>query len=439
MPNNTSLTTPITAVIVGAGHRAIGLGRRGQQTGGLKVVGVAEPREIRRDAAAEEFGIPAEKQWETAEHLAQIAKQADVVINGTMDAEHVPTSVPLLERGYDMLLEKPFATNVEEMWRLVHTARQHRRKVMICHVLRYAPFYASIRKKVLDGEIGDIKNVQAVEHVSYHHMHVAFIHGKWNQSRRIGSTMLMSKSCHDLDLIAWMKSGVRPVRVSSFGGNMQFTPDRAPEGAGTRCMVDCPVEPDCDYSAKKLYVDHPDRWGFYVWEPLEHIKNPTIEDKIHSMKTDNPWGRCAWKSDMDVVDHQSVAVDFADGSTATFNMIGGTARAMRSIHLIGTEGEIQGTMDESRWVVRHIDHGPGREYTEEAGSLDIDGDTSGKFGGGHGGGDERLVADFIRVIRGEAPSISTTDIEDSVSGHLMGFCADLAREEGRVVDVPWEG
>jgi hypothetical protein len=50
--------------------------------------------------------------------------------------------------------------------------------------------------------------------------------------------MLMAKSCHDLDLITWMKSGVPPARVSSFGSNFQFRPEKAPEGAGTRCLVD---------------------------------------------------------------------------------------------------------------------------------------------------------------------------------------------------------
>lgn len=134
--------------------------------------------------------------------------------------------------------------------------------------------------------------------------------------------MLMSKSCHDLDLIAWMKSSVRPVQVSSVGGNFQFRPEKAPPDAGTRCLVDCPIEADCLYSARKHYIDHPERWGFYVWAGLEHLSNPTIEDKIASLKGDNPYGRCVWKCDNDVVDHQSVAVEFADGCTATLNKIG---------------------------------------------------------------------------------------------------------------------
>jgi hypothetical protein len=215
---------------------------------------------------------------------------------------------------------------------------------------------------------------------------------------------------------------------------MYFRPERAPAGAGTRCLVDCPIEPQCLYSAKKHYIDHPQRWRYYVWQELEHIAEPTLEQKIESLKNGNPYGRCVWKCDNDVVDHQSVIVEFEDGTTATHNMIGGAARPSRSIHILGTHGEIQGVFEESKFVVRHIDPRPGHEYSEEVVDLNVSGDMHGAFGG-HGGGDLRLVADFVRLVRGEAPSLSTTTLEDSINGHLIGFCADRAMEERRVVNV----
>ena len=133
-------------------------------------------------------------------------------------------------------------------------------------------------------------------------------------------------------------------------------------------------------------------------------------------------------ADNDVVDHQAVIVEFADGCTASHNMVGGTSRPCRSIHLIGTEGEIQGVMDEGTFVVRHPDARAGHEYSEERIDLSVRGD-------GHGGGDHRLVADFVRVLRGEEASISTTTLEDSINGHLIGFAADQSRVEQRVVAI----
>jgi len=429
---------PLTAIIIGAGHRSLAYASYAKShPDELEIVAVADPRELRRRHAATMFGLSPEHCFESAEQVAERPKLADVAINGTMDHQHVPTSLPLLAAGYDMLLEKPFATDEKEMWQLVHAARKHDRRVGICHVLRFTPFYRAIRQQVLDGVIGDILNVQTVEHVSYHHMAVGFIRGKWSKKSDSHSSMLMAKCCHDLDLIAWIKSGVAPRSVASFGSNYQFRPERAPEGAGTRCLLDCPIEAECLYSARKHYIDHPHRWSFYVWEGLEGIEDPTIERKVHSLKTDNPYGRCVWKCDMDVVDHQSLAIEFADGATATHNMVGGSSRPSRAIHLLGTAGEIQGVFEEQCFVVRHIDPRPGHEYSEEVIDLSIGGDMHGAFGG-HGGGDMRLVADWIRVMRGEAPSISTTGLEDSIAGHLIGFCADRAMEEHRVVDVAYE-
>jgi len=427
---------PVTAVIVGAGHRSLTYASYARyRPDALKIVGVADPLEYRRRQVAELYGLGPDQLFETAEELAARPQMADAAINGTMDQDHVRTSLPLLNAGYDLLLEKPFAANETEMWQLLQAARGNASKVMICHVMRYTPFATAMRQRVAAGEIGEVISVQTVEHVSYHHMVVGYVRGKWNRKDVCGSPMLMAKCCHDLDFITWMKSGVAPVRVSSFGSNMQFRPEKAPEGAGTRCLVDCPIEGDCLYSARKHYIDHPERWSFYVWAGLEQIENPTIEDKIHSLKTDNPFGRCVWKCDNNVVDHQAVMIEFEDGCTATHNMIGGASKPQRSMHLVGTTGELQGVLHDSRFVIRHIDPRPGHEYSEEVVDVDVKGDMDGAFGG-HGGGDVRLAADFVNFVRGDECSIACTNLEDSIRGHLIGFRADVAMEEGKVVDIP---
>jgi len=144
---------PLTAVIVGAGHRAMVYASLAQQQPEeLKIVGVADPMAYRREQVAKLYDIPAERCFESADALAAVPRFADAVINGTMDRHHVPTSIPLLKAGY----------HEAEMWDLVRTAREYDRKVMICHVLRYAPFYTDIRRRVAAGEIGEVISVQTV-------------------------------------------------------------------------------------------------------------------------------------------------------------------------------------------------------------------------------------------------------------------------------------
>ena len=424
---------PITAIIVGAGHRAFVYSKLAKTNPEmLKIVGVADPNPIRRKKAMEEFRFSEDMCFENAEELAKHGKLADTVINGTMDEQHLETAVPLLNAGYDMLLEKPFAPNEDEMRQIVDCAKKNNSKVMICHVLRYTPFYYGIKERIVNGEIGDIINIQTTEHVSYHHLSTSYVRGKWANKDKCHTTMLLAKCCHDLDIMMWMMSETKPTQISSFGGKFQFKPENAPKGAGTICMKDCPLVDTCVYSTKRLYIDHPDRWAFYVWDALENIKNPTIEDKIALMKSDNPYARCIYKCDNNVVDHQSVLVNFASGATGTHNMVGGSAEPRRDIHIIGTKGEIFGNFEESKFTVLKINPSPDAHNEEcdvEEVDLKVTGDMVGAYGG-HGGGDERLAADFVKFIRGEKPSLACTSIFDSVAGHLSVYLADESRENG---------
>jgi len=427
----------MTLVIVGAGHRGVDYaGYALHHSEKAKVVGVADPIEHRRRAVADRFGLTASQCFRSAEELAARGKIADAAINGTMDSQHVSTSLALLAAGYDVLLEKPLATNEQEMFQLLDAVRQTGRRIMICHVLRYAPFYRAIFDLVAAGRIGQIINIQLAEHVSYHHTAVGYVRGKWNRRDVGGSSMLMAKCCHDLDLLAWMKTGVRPVRVASFGSLTYFRPERAPRDAGSRCLVDCPIESACDYSVRKHYLDHPLRWAPYVWQGMEHQEDQSIRAKTHYLcQSDNPYGRCVWKCDNDVVDHQSLLVEFEDGGTATFNMVGNATRPQRSIHLLGTDGEIAGIFEDSRFVVRSRDVRAGHEYAEEIISIDEHGDMHGATGG-HGGGDLQLVADFVNYVRGEPASPSCTSLHDSISGHLIGFQADRAMVQQQALVIP---
>ncbi|NMP38377.1 MAG: Gfo/Idh/MocA family oxidoreductase [Clostridiales bacterium] len=415
---------PVTAVIVGGGHRAFTYADLSlEEPQLLKIVGIADPNPVRRKKAAERYGFSAEHCYENARQLADAPKFADAVINGTMDHQHVDTAIPLLEKGYDMLLEKPFAVNEDEMSRLMRVVKEHGSKVMICHVLRYAPFYFEIKKRVLAGEIGKIINIQTSEHVSYHHISTSYVRGKWSNSETSHTSMLLAKCCHDLDIMMWMMSETEPAAVSSFGSTIQFKKENAPEGSAERCY-DCKYIDSCEYSAKKLYIEHPQRWEFYVWDSLEHIENPSIDEKIELMKKSSPYGRCIYKCDNNVVDHQSVLVNFADGATGTHNMVGGSSFPSRRIHIIGTKGEIFGNLEDNAFTISKINASSEKERDVE--TLDLSSASSELDA--HGGGDIRLVRDFVDFQRGAAPSVACTSIFDSVAGHLTVFLADRSRE-----------
>jgi predicted dehydrogenase len=427
-------SAPVRVVLVGAGHRGLAYCRyQREHPDQLQVCAVVDPNPTRRRAAADEFGIARSGQFASLADLPAAGTVADAAVDATMDAEHVPTASRLLEAGYDVLLEKPIAPSAAGLLRLAELTRALERTLMICHVLRYAPFYVDVKRRIAAGEIGEVQSIEMAEHVAYHHMAVSFVRGRWGNSARSGSGLLLAKSCHDLDVLAWLMNATVPVRVASAGARAYFRPERAPAGAGTRCLTDCAIEPSCPYSARRNYVEQ-ELWPFYAGEGLEsNGPAATSEQRLESLRTDNPYGRCVWRSDNDVVDRQSVLIDFADGATGTFTLTGTAARPNRTLHVVGSAGEISGVLEDGELVIRRF--GPDERGRLPAETMRTDRVQIADTADSHGGGDLRLVADFVRTVRGEPPSPSSTAIADSVNGHLLVYAAELARTQQRWVSL----
>ena len=433
----------VRVVLVGAGDRANEYAKYAlYEPDKMKVVGIVDPDTVRNNIMRERYSVPEENCFSSVEEFVKREKFADAVINGTMDQLHVQTSIPILEKGYDMLLEKPFAVNEQEAQKLVDVVKKTGRKVYICHVLRYTPFYSAIKQHLINGDIGNVVGIQLDEHVSYHHMAVSYVRGKWRSEKVCFAPMLLAKSCHDIDLMVWMLSDTEPVMVSSFGSDFQFGNDRKPENAGERCMVDCPLNEECVFSAQYNYLE-PQRWDQYVWKTLEakghdwELFKPLDEEQknifVDSLKTDNPFGKCVWDFERDGnVDHQSVTVNFKNGAVGVFSMMGGTAKSERNIHIIGTKGEIKGDFSKREYILRTIAPKEKDGYKEEIFATNMNGDSAGEKGA-HGGGDIRLVEDFCNALEGGEKSISCTEIMDSVKSHMIVDKAEEARKTNTVV------
>lgn len=423
---------PVTVAVVGAGSRSGAYTQYALKfPEQMKIVAVADPNPVHRKILSDAHKIPAEMQFESYADLAGRAPVAEAVINATRDQIHHPSALALLAAGYHMLLEKPIAHTEREVREIIAGAKKNNRIVVIGHVLRFAPFYARIKQMILDGKIGEIISMNTLEAVSYYHMATGYVRDRWHRRDR-NSPMLLAKCCHDLDIIAWLLSGV-PVRsVASFGSLKQFRPENAPAGSGMRCLVDCKIERQCQYSAKRIYMEK-DRWvANYAFQPLKGKGEITDEMRLEHLRT-SPYGKCVWHCDNDVVDRQSVLIEFANGATATHDMFCATARPTRRIHINGSKGEIEGDMETGIIRLRLPDLAPKpTDYVEEV--IDVSKEV-GADAMGHGGGDIRLAADFVAVLRGKPHSISTTEIEDSLTGHQIAFAADAAMIEKRVVKV----
>lgn len=420
----------LTVIVIGCGDRAatyceaaVHLLKK------LKVVAAIDPDPVRLAYMQEHFDVPAERCYRDMQDVLKQGRIADCVIDATMDQYHLQTALPFLEQGYDMLLEKPLVNNAHDLLLLRDTAEKSGSSLTVCHVLRYTPFYRRIKQMILDGKIGKIVNIQTSERVGAFHSSVSYLRGKWNRESECGSSLLLAKCCHDIDLLCWLNNTTVPTLVSSQGGRSYFLPEKAPAGAGTRCLVDCPeeVRKACIYDAYNMYIEN-SLLQQYPWQCTG--KNPeevSKEERIESLKTYNPHGLCIYKAGGDLVDHQNVAITFADGSTALHSMLLGAMRAGRSIWIQGTRGELEGWLESGTLHYRTYDPNTAG-YQEQ--TFHIDEESGGV--GSHMGGDVGLMRDFCARMEGAAPSVSTTDIADSINSHLVCYAADRAMRENSV-------
>lgn len=391
----------------------------------LKVAAIVDPSERKLAEGAQRYGVPPDHCFTSVDECIRYHERhgriADGVLNCTMDELHYETAIPFLQKGYHMLLEKPVVNNRAQLLDIQRTAEKNGCLLMVCHVLRYTPFFRAIKEILLRGEIGEIIHMESSENVGVAHASNSYIRGKWNSAEKCGSSMLLAKCCHDLDLLCWLNNGTEPERVASFGGRDFLVPEKAPEGAGKRCLVDCPLADSCMYSAKSIYVLN-DRFPWYSWDCIDKdYREITKEEKIESLKTFNPHGLCAYGTGSDIVDHQTLILRFKNGSTAAHTMIQGTVIPRRLMRIVGTRGEIEGSIETSKFTLYKYDF-------ETAGytAREIDVAAQVAESDNHAGGDDGIIRDFVSMINGGETSVSCTKIQDSILGHTCVYAADAS-------------
>ena len=407
---------PITAIVLGAGSRgSTYAGFAKDFPGELQIVAVAEPRADRRNMLAEELGIPEANRYGSWQALLSQSKMADCAFVCTLDDDHTAPAIRAMELGYHLLLEKPMSNTEAECRLIADTARQTGRTLAVCHVLRYTPFYMTLKNLIDRGEIGQVVAINQIENVGYWHQAHSFVRGNWRTVRET-SPMLLQKSCHDMDIILWLM-GKDCKRVQSFGSLRHFTADHAPEGAPERCLDGCPHGESCPYYAPRLYMDMT-RTGW----PVDVITTDMSEAGRRKALEEGPYGRCVYRCDNDVVDRQVVNLEFEDGAVATFTMTGFSADFSRQLKIFGTGGQILADMGTGEIVLHPFGAEKRIVPLEEGGTAS-----------GHGGGDYGIMGDFLQILRNGGESRTSAAV--SLQSHLICFAAERSRKEHIVVEL----
>lgn len=405
-------------VLIGAGQRGMIYANYAYQSGLADIVAIAEPDEKRRLSAAEKLFVRPENCFDSADKLFRRGLMGEAAIIASMDRDHYRQAIGAMELGYDLLLEKPISPDPAECMDIERKARQSGRRVAVCHVLRYSPFFRTIKAILDSGELGQLISVQHNENIGNWHMAHSFVRGNWRSSA-LSSPIIMQKSCHDMDLLVWL-TGSRARKLSSFGSLTYFREENAPGGSGERCLA-CAAAADCRFEARRVYLPLAGEW------PASVLSLDQSEEGLLEAIRTGPYGRCVYRNDNDVCDHQVTNILFENGVTATFNLSAFTNTMSRTMKLMCADGEIRVSEQENRIEVI-------RFAPNSRAPADIRLMVPPRADSGHSGGDAGLMNDFFLMLKSSDCQLETL-ISRSVESHYMAAAAEEARLSGQVVDL----
>jgi len=413
-PLHKKIEIPVTAVLIGAGHRGtIYADYATEHPDELQIVAVADNNAERRRRTARKHKIAAEHCYHDWKEVFTKEKLADAVIIATPDQLHSAPCIAALDAGYDVLLEKPIAPTEEECRMILKKAQETGRIVGVCHVLRYSPYFRELKSVIDAGLIGEIISIQHMEPIEHVHMSHSYVRGKWRNSK-MAAPIILAKSSHDTDIIRWLVNS--PVHdVHCFGNLRWFKNINAPEGSTERCTDGCAVESTCPYSALQIY--YRDRKRTYVFD-LPEDEDEQATYILEQLKVTD-YGRCVYRMDNDQPDHLTVNMLFENGTTAAFSMEAHVSYEGRKTRIMGSKGDIIGDMES--FVLTDF-----KTRKQTAWSLKTD---------AHGGGDHRLVKDWVQAVYQQNKELLSSSIEVSVESHLMAFGAERSRQHRTIEDI----
>ncbi len=410
-------------IIVGAGAR----GNRvfadliARHDTGFALCGVVEPDPRRRADFRRRYGIPAQRAFATVDELVSVPRFGDIVFICTPDPTHYELCRAVSHHGYDVLLEKPIATNLEDCRALVALQREQRNRIFVAHVLRYSPFFRKVKEVIDSGRLGAVRHIDLSENIGHWHFAHSYVRGNWRRADE-SAPIILTKSSHDLDLLCWLL-GRRALTVASYGSLSYFTSAHAPPGSADRC-TECPLEHDCIYSATRFYVHDRAEWPFDVVAPGA----PSPAARRRAVES-GPYGRCVWRCDNDVCDNQTVTITFEPDVLATFSLHATTAENTRKLTILFERGELTGNLRRNQLAISHF---TGRKDDLLVEELAVPGEPD-----AHGGGDRHLLHTLYEHLTDGRHLQVMTSLETSLASHVLAFLAERSRIEGnRKLEVP---
>ncbi|MDD7928760.1 Gfo/Idh/MocA family oxidoreductase [Microbacterium sp. NM3R9] len=420
--------------LVGAGHRAqlYVEAIAGPHADRAELVAICEPNPVRaalhRDRLVE-VGHPAPTLWAPDDLERMLAaERVDRVVITARDDLHAPLIVRALDAGVDVVVEKPLTIDAPSAAAIEDAVARTGRSVVLTFNYRYSPRNSALRQVIQEGRIGRVTSIDFSWMLDT--KHGADYFRRWHREKQHSGGLLVHKASHHFDLVNWWLRDA-PTRVFASGGLRFYGAENARArrlgerpARGTHDGDHDPFELDLrdDERLRSLYLDAESHDG-YLRDRDVFGEGITIEDNLalvvdyasgatlsYSLNAHAPWegyrvavNGTEGRAELDVVERGAVLADEGLHPVLDPSAVADTgARSLRP------QGE--------RLLVQR--------HWEDAVEVEIDGGN-----GGHGGGDELLLADVF-VGPGDDPLGRPAGWADGVRSIAVGIAGNLSLASG---------
>jgi predicted dehydrogenase len=356
---------PVKVVIIGTGARAIAFCKFiADEPKMVKLIAVVDVNMRKAQVLIDRFNLVADVSDDVEKTIRR--DDIDAVMISTPDYAHVLPAILALQMNKHLYIEKPLATTLEACDAIIEAARNSKAICYLGFNMRHIVLYEKIHSFVQEGMLGKITTIEANE---WYYGGKSYFR-RWNRFRKYSGGLWLTKACHDFDIINWIAGG-RPISVYAVCNLSCY---KLIPGAGPRCR-DCAIRQTCPdfYDINKPL----DNWFDEIWRQLQ-----LTMEQDGSAAPDI----CLFNSEKDTFDNGMALIEYDNDVRASYTVNVVASRNTRQIRVNGTEGMVEGDIEEGwlRVVQRH---------TGKVSEYDLDNDIKGT----HFGADEKIFTDFFKI------------------------------------------
>ena len=352
----------------------------------------------------------------------------DYVIVTTVDATHDEYIIRALQKGCNVITEKPLTTDETKLKNILEAEKASGKKVTVAFNYRHSNHNMRLKDVLASERAGKITSVDFHWYLNVYHGADYF--RRWHSIMNRSGSLWVHKATHHFDLLNWWLNS-EPVEVSAYGSLEHYGKNNS--FRGTKCRG-CEHKPNC-----KFY--------WYINKDKRLVDLYVNNEKHDGYLRDG----CVWRNEIDIYDKMSAQIIYANGVTANYSLTTYSPYEGWHIAFNGMKGRVE-SWEDIPYLEKAATDQEGRHATEMSNdnkakandfrqimvmdnfSKDYEMINVPKVAGGHGGGDQEMQRRIFRDKQ-DNPYNILAGTRDGAMSILIGIAARKSIQLKRPVKI----